>query len=95
MLTQQKQYTILNTVKSKGEIQMAVRKRHNRAKTEPWGKDYMDVVKRAKAFFKDGTFYVTKYEDLFFAWRPSVAYGDPYDAVYYTKVGHRWIKRGN
>lgn len=73
---------------------MGARKTHNRYRTEPYGRDFKDVLKRAKAFFKDGTFYITEYFGLFCAFRPSVWAKDPSNAVYFTKVEHRWIQQG-
>ena len=72
---------------------MAVRRQCNRYKTEPWGTDYKEVLKRAKAFFKDETFYITKYNTVYCSFRPSFRFKDPDDAVYYKKVGHKWIEQ--
>lgn len=73
---------------------MAVRHQHNRRKTEPWGTDFNDVLKRAKAFFKDGVFYITKYQDIYSAGRPSIVFKNPDDARYFQKQG-RWWKEIN
>ena len=73
---------------------MGARSTHNRYKTEPFGSDFKDVLKRAKAFFKDGTFYITKFNKTYCSERPSVWAKDPSDAVYFTKVNHKWIQQG-
>lgn len=72
---------------------MGARRTINRYKTEPFGTDFNDVLKRAKAFYKDGTFYMTKCGDTFTAFRPSVAFKDPADAVCFEKQGRRWIQK--
>lgn len=74
---------------------MAVRKQCNRYKTEPYGRDFNDVLKRAKAFYKDETFYITKYGHIYSAFRPSIGFKDPSDAVYFDKIGRRWVRREN
>lgn len=73
---------------------MGARSTHNRYKTEPFGRDYKDVLKRAKAFFKDGTFYISEYNNVYCSFRPSVWAKDPENAVYFTKVNHKWIQQG-
>ena len=72
---------------------MAVRRQCNRYRTEPYGNDFDNVLKRAKAFFKDGTFFITKHNDLYFAFRPSLGFNDPVDAIYYDKQEKRWVRR--
>lgn len=73
---------------------MAVRKQHNRYKTEPNGTDFDDVVKRAKAFYKNETFYISEYGNVYTAFRPSVWAKDPKNAIYFDEIGHRWVRRG-
>lgn len=73
---------------------MGARKTHNRYRTEPYGSDFRDVLKRAKAFFKDGTFYISEYCNVYSSNRPSVWAKDPTNAVYFTKVNNKWIKQG-
>ena len=72
---------------------MAVRKQHNRYRTEPYGTDFGNVLKRAKAFFKDGEFYITKYREVFSAFRPSIGFENPKDAVYFEKQGRFWVRK--
>lgn len=72
---------------------MAVRKQCNRYRTEPFGRGFEDVLKRAKAFFKDGTFYITEYKGCYSAFRPALGFNDPANAVYFTKTGRKWERR--
>lgn len=73
---------------------MAVRRQCNRYRTEPFGEDFDDVVKRAKAFYKDETFLVSKFNRTYCAERPAIhPFKDPEDAVYFVKVGRRWERR--
>lgn len=73
---------------------MAVRHQHNRYRTEPYGADFDDVVRRAKRFFKDETFIITKYKDIYSAFRSNEpAFKDPDDAIYFDKIGRRWVRR--
>jgi len=69
---------------------MAVRKQCNRYKTEPYGIDFHDVLKRAKAFYKDGTIMIVKYGDIFTSSRPSIGFKNPDNAVFFTKKGNKW-----
>ena len=70
---------------------MAVRRQCNRYREEPYGTDFDNVVKRAKIFFKDGPFLVSKFKHIYCSGRPAVhPYKDPDDAVYFTKEGRRW-----
>lgn len=71
---------------------MAVRKQHNRRRTEPWGTDFADVMKRAKAFYKDGIFYIEKYEHIFCSFRLQPWEEEPKAAVRFEKSGRRWIQ---
>ncbi|WP_458397846.1 hypothetical protein [Anaerotignum sp.] len=73
---------------------MAVRKQHNRYRTEPAGTDFEDVVKKAKAFYKDGTFGIWKYESVWNTFRPSIAFKDPEGTIYFRYVKDHESKRG-
>lgn len=70
---------------------MAVRKQCNRYRSEPYGDDFNEVLKRAKRFFKDGTFGIYKREE-FTIWSTfrAACWGEPDNAIYYTKNGHKW-----
>lgn len=72
---------------------MGARRTINRYRTEPFGTDFNDVLKRAKTFFKDETFYITEYRGVYNAFRPSIAFKDPENAVYFEKQGRRWIRK--
>lgn len=67
---------------------MAVRRQINRYRTEPYGDDFEDVLKRAKRFFKDGTFGIFEYRGIWSTYRP--IWGDPKGSIYFTKIGRRW-----
>lgn len=75
---------------------MGVRKTCNRYKTEPHGENYDDVVKRAKAFYKAGTFYISKFKSIYVTSRGNLPpFKDPDNAVYYYKdlrKGSKWIR---
>lgn len=79
--------------KRKVGVNMSIRKQCNRYKTEPFGTCFEDVLKRAKAFYKNGTFYISKYGNTYTALRPSIAFKDPSDAIYFVKQNGRWIKK--
>ena len=73
---------------------MEVRRQCNRYREEPYGTDFDNVVRRAKLFYKDGTFLVSKFKHIYCAQRPAIKpYKDPDGAVYFEKVGHRWERR--
>ena len=72
---------------------MAVRKQCNRYKTEPFGRDFADVLKRAKAFYKDETFFITEHNGVYTSSRPSGWAKDPDNAIYFDKVGRNWVRR--
>lgn len=72
---------------------MGARRTINRHKTEPFGNDFDDVLKRAKAFYKDGTFYLSKYGETYTAFRPSISFKDPDNAIYFEKQGRKWIRK--
>ena len=50
---------------------MSVRKQHNRYRTEPYGRNYKDVLKRGKAFFTIGgehySFELSQYHGIWTA----------------------------
>ncbi len=50
---------------------MSVRKQHNRYRTEPYGRNYKDVLKRGKAFFTIGgehySFEMSQYHGIWTA----------------------------
>ena len=69
---------------------MAVRKQCNRYKTEPFGTDYNDVLKRAKRFFKDGTFMMVKYGNVWTSTTVPIGFKKPENAIYFTKNNGRW-----
>ena len=71
---------------------MAVRRQINRYRVDPFGDSFETVLKRAKAFYKDGTFYITNYMGTYSAFRPSIGFKDPSDAIYFTKTGRNWVK---
>lgn len=71
---------------------MSVRKQCNRYRTEPYGKDREDVIKRAKAFYKDGCFLIHEYKGIYFVQTPSLPpFADPHGSTYYTKRGRKWV----
>ncbi len=73
---------------------MGVRRQCNRYKTNPYGSDFNDVLKRAKAFFKDGEFMI--WGGTHGVWcadfLPGKAFSLPKDAHIFRKVGRRWIE---
>lgn len=72
---------------------MAVRKTINRYKTEPFGHEYKEVLKRGKAFHKDGSFMMVEYKSVWTA-ASLPAWGKlPDGARVYEKVSGRWIER--
>ncbi len=74
---------------------MAVRRQCNRYRTPPFGADFNDVLKRGKAFHKDGEFMVWGGSNGGVWCADSIpAWGEiPADAKIYKKVGHRWIEQ--
>lgn len=71
---------------------MGARKNINRYKEAPWGDNFDEVAKRAKNYFKDGVFIITRYNKTYTSSRPSLGFKDPDDAVYFTKTKGKWIK---
>jgi hypothetical protein len=74
---------------------MGARSTHNRKPTEPFGENYDDVLKRAKAwFYKYGytSFYITKYGNTYSAFSVSSCFKNPDDARFYVKYGRFWIE---
>lgn len=71
---------------------MAIRKQHNRYRTEPFGTDFDSVVKRAKAFYKSGVFGIWQYGDVWNTFRASTVFKDPDDTIYYKYI--KGAKRG-
>ena len=72
---------------------MGARLTHNRKPTEPFGRDYDDVLKRAKTWFsKYGyrAFMITKYKDTYCAFRVSTQFKNPDDARFFVKYGRFW-----
>lgn len=72
---------------------MAVRKQCNRYKTDPFGSEFCDVLQRAKAFYKYGTFIICEMGGVFSASRPSLGFKNPENARYFEKIGRKWIER--
>lgn len=72
---------------------MAVRSTHNVARTDPWGRDFADVLKRSKAYYKDGTFFLWQYKEIWQSGRPSIAFKDPDGSIYFTKQGRHWVRQ--
>ena len=76
---------------------MAVRRQCNRYKTEPFGKDYNDVLKRGKSFFKiEGEFMMMPplYEgSIWTAHRLPVFGSLPKGAIVFAKENGRWHKK--
>lgn len=75
---------------------MAVRKQHNRYRTEPFGTDFSEVLKKSKAFFKDGTFMIFGgiHGRVWCASRlPASCFALPQDARIFTKVSGRWTEQ--
>lgn len=74
---------------------MGARSTHNRKPTEPFGRDYNDVLKRAKAWFsKYGyrAFMITKYIDTYSTFSVSGCFKNPDGARFYVKYGRFWIE---
>lgn len=74
---------------------MAVRRQCNRYRTEPYGKDFNDVLKRGKAFHKDGVFMVWG-GSRGGVWEADrlPAFGTiPEDARIFAKTGKRWVEQ--
>ena len=73
---------------------MAVRRQCNRYKTAPFGKDFNDVVKRGKSFYKDGAFMVWGGSSGG-CWEadrlPAECFKIPQDARIFLKGEHRWV----
>lgn len=73
---------------------MAVRRQCNRYKTEPFGSDEQNVIKRAKAFFKDGEFMITKYGLTYCSSRlPLNQFKTPLGARIFKKINGRWFEQ--
>lgn len=76
---------------------MAVRKQHNRYRTEPYGKDFESVLKRGKAFHTYGnlhdSFMMTKYRDTWCAFKLPAWGAIPEDAIVYKWNGKKWEKQ--
>lgn len=77
---------------------MGVRRQCNRYKTEPYGADFNDVLKRAKAFFRDdGEFMICGYQlSRPTVWTSSSVPLPPFsirsDTRIYKKIGRRWVE---
>lgn len=71
---------------------MAVRRQCNRYRTEPFGTDFDDVLKRAKRYYKNERFYISKFENVYTALLPSIGFKDPDNAVYFHKTNGRWVR---
>lgn len=69
---------------------MAVRRQCNRYRTEPFGNDFNDVLKRGKAFHKDGSFMMVEYGKTWTAMRLPSWGAIPANAKVYTKEGRFW-----
>jgi len=72
---------------------MGARSTHNRKPTEPFGGDYDDVLKRAKAWFsKYGyrSFYITKYGNTYSTFTVRSCFKSPDDARFYVKDSRFW-----
>ena len=74
------------------KVEMSVRKQHNRYRTEPFGTDFNDVVKRAKAFYKSGVFGICQYGNVYSTFTPSIVFKDPDETIYYKYI--EGAKRG-
>lgn len=69
---------------------MAVRRQCNRYRAEPFGNDFNDVLKRGKAFHKDGAFMMVKYGETWTAMSLPIWGAIPENAKVYTKEGRFW-----
>lgn len=71
---------------------MAVRRQINRYKTEPYGSDEINVIKRAKQFFSSsGEFIITKYGNTYISSHPVVStFKEPEGARHFVKKDDRW-----
>ena len=73
-----------------------VRRQCNRYKTEPFGSDREDVLKRAKRFFRDhGAFMLTEYGNTYSAFSIPAFGSIPSGAVVYRFRGGKWEVMGN
>lgn len=76
---------------------MSVRKQCNRYRTEPFGTDFEEVLKRGKRFFSVGytpgdQFMMTKYGTTWTACQLPAFGKIPTDAIVYEKDGRYWKK---
>lgn len=74
---------------------MAVRRQCNRYRTEPFGRDYEDVLKRGKAFYKEGSFMMAEYSGVWSALNIPAFGTLPESARIFSKIDGRWqeVKR--
>lgn len=73
---------------------MSVRRQINRYKTEPFGRDFDEVLKKAKRFHNASrTFMMVEYLGV---WTAAASLegltGAPKDAIYYHKEGNKWVR---
>lgn len=72
---------------------MGARRSINRYKTEPFGRDYDDVLKRGKVFHRDrGSFMMLKYGNTWNAFELPAFGKLPEDAIVITKKNGRWVE---
>ena len=73
---------------------MSVRRSICRYSEPPYGADEADVINRAKRWFKDGEFMITRYGATYSANRPSLPpFKNPENARVFKKIGRNWVEQ--
>lgn len=69
---------------------MAARSTRNRYRTEPFGRDFADVLKRGKAFHNPNAFMMVEYGGIWTALSLPTWGEMPAGAIVFKKIGARW-----